>query len=286
MPEIHSDDASAAESIYLGIDIAGDSGESGVVEIVKTAKGLVYRLPAGPWTGKTGLERMAKLTMKATQSAVDQPFGYAEATMNLLLDHTDGQGGLQGVDYYSSRQTDRAMREILREYGLSGDYVMSPNRCQNVWRALALAKFAGFSRKEVCAGLGRVVETHPRVAWAVILFRMFKIERLRELIAGYKTTKKCAEDIAVAASCRQEMLVQFEIASGICPDGGDSESKEQLRAEIVGSADNFEAIAAAFVAYLCKKGKSVRALPAPAPSIETIALEGVAVLPVKDWSPL
>jgi hypothetical protein len=279
MTENLPNNASPTENVYLGIDLAGDSGVSGVVQVVETTNGLVYRLPTGPWTGQNGVKRMAQLAIQARQTAVDQPFGYAEATMKLLLDDPEAQCGLQATDY-SSRHTDRAMRQILRGYGLLGDYVMSPNRCQNVWRALAFAKAAGFTRTEVCAGLGRVVETHPRVAWAVLLGRLLEERRLRDLIAGYKST----EDVVLAESSRHEMLAQLEAVSGIRADG-DAESQRQCRASIVGSDDNLEGLVAAFVAYLCTKGKTVRALPAATVVNEaTVALEGVAVLPAEEWS--
>ena len=40
---------------YLGIELAGDNGNTGVAEILETPEGLFYQFPAGSWRGHDGL---------------------------------------------------------------------------------------------------------------------------------------------------------------------------------------------------------------------------------------
>ena len=59
---------------FVGIDLAGDSGETGVAVICKNETNLSYEFPSGSWKGLTGLEGMVELVRISELTAVDQPF--------------------------------------------------------------------------------------------------------------------------------------------------------------------------------------------------------------------
>jgi hypothetical protein len=290
------------EQIYLGIDIAGDKGATGVVQIVEEGETRSYRILPGPWKRKRGLRRMADRVKESTLTAVDQPFAYAAATMQLLLNQDVPVAELD-AQAFCSRKTDSAMREILKGYELPADYVMSPNRCHNIWRALALASSVGLSREEVCSGRCKLFETHPRVAWTRILAQYVDRHGLFEQIDGFKKKpqdKKENEDSAqeedqapareqegASPQCElrsREMLSQLEAASGLRPEGN-QKNQELVRDQLCRSADLLEALAAAFVAYLHSKSQTELALPRDSTIDKTqLSLEGAAVLPLEKWS--
>jgi len=155
---------------------------------------------------------------------------------------------------------------------------MSPNRCQNIWRAVALAKLSSLTRSQVCECGSRIVETHPRVAWALLLGKLSQ-EKLRSLIRGYKGT----EDHDLEVETRREMLVQFEENTEINPLGDNDAELASVRSKARESADNIEALICAFVAMLHAKRETMLA-GFPADRSDCLTHEGAAVLPVESWS--
>ncbi|MGM0489903.1 MAG: DUF429 domain-containing protein [Planctomycetota bacterium] len=265
---------------YLGIDIAGAgrASESGVAAITDDGTNRKYHFPRGDWTGTDGLAELAKLAHDAIVCAVDQPFSYAQATTRLLL-NTDNARGNDEVSAYCSRRTDKAMRSKLTDLGLSTNYVMSPNRCQNIWRALALAKLLELTREEVCSCKCRAVETHPRVAWSVLLADRCG-NQLRSIIKGYKS----GENPESESEYRLDMLRHFECASGICPSGDSDEKRNRVREMATASADSLEALLCAYVACLHNNNQTELYGFTCGIDEDTLKLEGAAVLPKKAWS--
>ncbi len=192
-----------------------------------------------------------------------------------------GQGdGSHEVSRYSTRKTDSAMRRLLTKYGLSTNYVMSPNRCQNIWRALALARLAGLTRSEVCECRSTIVETHPRVAWAILLSNLPSADPLRS-IAVFKVADGGNEEGQITA--RRNMLRHFESATRICPQGEQEEDRIRVRDQAVATADNLESLICAYVAKLHDEGTSQLAGFVDGDS-DRLAIEGAAVIPKEAWT--
>jgi uncharacterized protein DUF429 len=230
---------------YLGVDLAGDEGNTGVAEILDTPEGLFYRFPNESWQGHAGLEHLEVHFRTAQKTAVDQPFAYPVGCMRWLLGETDPADA--GNDAYLWRRTDAAMAERITNLGLRRSAVLPANRCSNVWRAVALADLLGVPRDVVCGAKGRLFETHPRVAWALVVASLRDRETAEELVGDYK---------------------------GATPD-----SQKDLASK---NDDNLDALICAFVAYLAAHAGAERCLPAHVPE-ETVLLEGAAMVPTSDW---
>jgi hypothetical protein len=267
---------SSIKEQYVGIDLAGDSGSTGVAVIRRLEGKLSYHVPDGEWTNSAGLKSLAALVDTSTQAAVDQPFSYSRETMLLLGDSSNAVGNLEVSDY-STRVTDEAMRDILKGLGLKTKYVMSPNRCQNIWRAVALAKLNGLTRSQVCNCKSRIVETHPRVVWSLLLGKLPQ-EQLQAIIRGYKGT----DDHDLEVETRQQILALFEENTGITPLGEDETQQASTRSKACINADNIEALACALVAMLHVSKKTMLAgFSADRPDF--LSHEGAAVLPAQPW---
>jgi hypothetical protein len=261
---------------FLGIDLAGDSGTTGVALITAGAGGLRYSFPQGRWKGGKGLLRLKGLVLGAEGTALDQPFAYPAGTMRLLTDLPLARGD-EDASAYCSRRTDTAMRGILDTVGLAADYVMSPNRCQNVWRALALARLCNLSRREVCLCASRLVETHPRVAWTMVLADWAGSANVRRFVETYKGESWSETQ---RTDSRKAMLALFEEGTGVRPSGEKPQEQQEARAEAWDSVDSFEALICAYVAFLRSRGATTLAgFPHPDQEQELLALEGAAVLP-------
>ena len=231
---------------FVGIDLAGDSGMTGVAIISVDGKQAGYTFPPGKWMGAKGLVSLKELARSSEMTALDQPFSFPAGMMRLLADSPAACGDAERSTY-CSRRTDTAMRAILASVGLAADYVMSPNRCQNIWRALALAKLSGFTRREVCQCAGRLIETHPRVAWTVVLTDWAGKKEARRLVEMYKGESWSETE---RNDSRRAMLAIFEAKTGILPNAESDEAKQALRAEAWNSVDNLEALICAYVAFL------------------------------------
>lgn len=236
---------------------------------------LQYDVLEHNWRGVSGLRRLSEWVEKSKLTAVDQPFSYSHETLCLLTE-PDNASGDKEAPAYSSRRTDEAMRRILSSHGLTTNYVMSPNRCQNIWRALALAKLCGLSRTDVCMCKSKIIETHPRVAWAVLLGSLSKT-RLQHLITQYKGTANHGAEVAT----RRDMLSIFEQSTGIRPAGGSDSERESVRTRAVDNADNIEAIVCALVAFLHDQQSTT--LSGSTADLINLATEGAAVLPSEPW---
>ncbi len=267
---------------FLGIDLAGDSGMTGVAAITVGERGPRYSFPPGRWKEAKGLLRLKDLVLGAEGTALDPPFSYPAGMMWLLADIPLARGD-EDASVYCSRRTDTAMRAILNIVGLAADYVMSPNRCQNIWRALALARGGGLTRREVCLCAAPLVETHPRVAWTVALAEWTGKAEVRRLI---QTCKGDSWSETERTDSRTAMLVLFEAQTGITPPGDWTEAQQAARAEAWDCVDKFEALIAAYVAYLRPRGATMLAgFPDPAQEQELLAMEGAAVLPRQTSQP-
>ena len=257
---------------YLGIDLAGESGNTGVAEILDTADGLFYQYPSEVWQGYDGLENIEVRFRVAEKTAVDQPFSYPAACMQWFLGH---QGPDSRTDPYLWRRTDLAMAERVTNLGIPRNTVQQVSRCSNVWRAVALANLLGVSREEVCAGKGRLFETHPRVAWAVTIASLADRETAEDLVPHYKGIDEKGKR-SPRRECREKMLRILMDGAGLRPR---SEVQKDLAAK---SDDNLDALICAFVAYLSDHTAAERCLPAGLPE-ETVLLEGAAIIPSSDW---
>src|SRR3954451_14361597 len=139
---------------YLGVDLAGESGNTGVAEILEAPEGLFYQFPQESWRGHEGLERIEKRSRAAEKTAVDQPFSYPAPCMRWFLGQT---GADTASDPYIWRRTDIAMAERVTNLGIHRYTVLPVSRCSNVWRAVELASLLGVAREAVCAGKGRLI---------------------------------------------------------------------------------------------------------------------------------
>jgi hypothetical protein len=261
---------------FVGIDLAGDSGITGVAVITENDGVARFSFPPGKWKGTKGLLSLAELIRSSEMTSLDQPFSFPGGLMR-LLNNTPSAIGDAETSSYCSRRTDTAMRAILATVGLAADYVMSPNRCQNIWRALALAKFSGFTRSQVCHCAGRLVETHPRVAWTVVLTDWKGKEEARRLVETYKGESWSETQ---RSESRKAMLAAFEAETGIFPAADNDEATHSLRTEAWDSVDKLEALICAYVAVLRIRGETVLAgFTESTLDLDVLETEGAAVLP-------
>lgn len=250
---------------YLGVDIAGDGGVTGVAAIECIDNGGRYYIPDPEhrnWVGQEGLAEIADLAKGSELTAVDQPFAWPEASMKLLSDE-EGARAPVATALYLWRKTDKAMRNRLAALELPEQYVLTPTRCQNIWRALALAAQVGITREEVCLASNKMIETHPRLAWALCL--QDSTANIQNLIGNYKEVPES----------REQMLAFFDCHTGLAPRDVDS------RERCLEDDNELDALMCAYVAYLFAKGQ---ATPLPEGlGEEARAWEGAAILPSCSW---
>lgn len=258
---------------YLGVDLAGDRGSTGVAEILEAAEGLFYQFPDESWQGQEGLERIEDRSRTAEKTAVDQPFSYPASCMRWFLGQSETDAG---SDPYLWRRTDKAMAERVTNLGIPRNTVQPVGRCSNVWRAVELANLLGVPREVVCAGEGRLIETHPRVAWAVVVASLADRETAEDLVTRYKDSAESRGKRSPRKGCRERMLRLLTDATGLRPH---HEGQRELGCE---TDDNLDALICAFVAYLAVHRAAERCLPGGVPE-ETLLLEGAAVIPSYDW---
>ncbi len=259
---------------YLGVDLAGEGGNTGVAEIFETDEGLFYRFPNESWQGHAGLENIETHFRDAEKTAVDQPFAYPTACMRWFLGRTDP---VSGSDPYLWRRTDHAMSERLTNLGIRRSTVQQASRCSNVWRAVALADLLGVSRDIVCGGRGRLFETHPRVAWALIVASLTDRDTAEGLVGDYKgASLEDRENRTKQREHREKMLRLLSDGTGLRPR---PETQRDLASK---NDDNLDALICAFVAYLSAFAGAERCLPEHVPE-ETVLLEGAAMVPSTDW---
>ncbi|MFL6233093.1 MAG: DUF429 domain-containing protein [Thermoanaerobaculia bacterium] len=259
---------------YLGVDLAGDRGSTGVAEILEAADGgLFYQFPGEPWQGQQGLEHIEDRSRAAEKTAVDQPFSYPASCMRWFQGQT---GSGDAGEAYLWRRTDKAMAERVTNLGLPRDTVLPVGRCSNVWRAVELANLLGTPREVVCGGEGRLIETHPRVAWAVVVASLADRETAEDLVTHYKDNPESRGKRSPRTGCREKMLRLLTDGAGLRPR---QEGQRELACK---TDDNLDALICAFVAYLAVHRAAERCLPALVPE-ETLLLEGAAVIPSQDW---
>jgi hypothetical protein len=260
---------------YLGVDLAGDQGNTGVAEILDTAEGLFYRFPNESWQGHAGLEHLEVHFRTAEKTAVDQPFAYPVGCMRWLMGQTDPADA--GNDAYLWRRTDVAMAERVTNLGLRRSTVLPTTRCSNVWRAVALADLLGVPRDVVCGARGRLFETHPRVAWALVVASLRDRETAEELVGDYNGAgPDDRESRNRQREHREKMLRLLADGTGLRPR---PDSQKDLASK---NGDNLDALICAFVAYLSAHAGAERCLPAHVPE-EIVLLEGAAMVPTSDW---
>ena len=259
---------------YLGIELAGDNGNTGVAEILETPEGLFYQFPTGSWRGHDGLGLIEGRSRTAEKIAVDQPFSYPAPCMRWFL----GQPGADTEsDPYIWRRTDLAMAERVTNLGIHRDTVQQASRCANLWRAVELASLLGVAREAVCGGKGRLIETHPRVAWAVVIASLADRETAESLVAHYKGP------IPEDRGKRHQQKELRERMLRLLADGAGLKPRVDAHRELACKTDdNLDALICAFVAYLAAHTAAERCLPAHV-SEETVLLEGVAIIPSQDW---
>ncbi|HEY4589792.1 MAG TPA: DUF429 domain-containing protein [Thermoanaerobaculia bacterium] len=261
---------------YLGVDLAGESGNTGVAEILEAPEGLFYQFPQESWRGHEGLERIEKRSRAAEKTAVDQPFSYPASCMRWFLGQT---GPDIGTEPFLWRRTDREMAERVTKYGIPRNTVQQVSRCANVWRAVELANLLGVSREVVCSGTGKLIETHPRVAWTLVIVSLADPGVTEALVTHYKGATAGPEDRGKRnqqKDLRERMLL-------ILSEGTDLRPYRPGQRELAFKTDdNLDALICAFVAYLADHRAAERCLP-PHVSEETLQLEGAAIIPTQDW---
>ena len=259
---------------YLGVDLAGEGGSTGLAEILETPEGLSYEFPQGSWQGHDGLERIAGRCRAADRTAVDQPFSYPAPCMRWFLGEAEPD---VGSDPYLWRRTDLAMAERVTNLGIPRDTVQQVGRCSNVWRAVELANLLDLSREGVCAGKGKLFETHPRVAWAVVIASLSDRDTAESLVTHYKGARQ--ED----RGKRHQQKEHRERMLRLLCDGAALRPRTDAQRDLACKTDdNLDALICAFVAYLAAHTAAERCLPARVAE-ETVLLEGAAIIPAQDW---
>jgi hypothetical protein len=258
--------------VYLGVDLAGEGGNTGVAEIFETEEGLFYRFPNGSWQGDAGLRRLEEHSRLAEKTAVDQPFAYPAACMGWFLGQAD-----TGGDSFLWRHTDQEMAERAKNFEIPRNTIQQTSRCWNIWRAVELAHLLGLSRDVVCGGRGRLFETHPRVAWAMVVASLADRDTAKALVGDYKgASLDDRENRTKQREHREKMLRLLSDGTGLRPR---PDTQKDLASK---NDDNLDALICAFVAYLSAFAGAERCLPAHVPE-ETVRLEGVAMVPSTDW---
>ncbi len=263
---------------YLGIDLAGEGTKTGIAEIVATDEGLFYQFPQLPdLQGEAGREALEARFRAAEKTAVDQPFSYPAACMHWFLGASEPESP---SELYLWRRTDVAMAERVTNLGLSRTTVQQVGLSPNLWRAVALASFLGVAREVVCRGKGRLFETHPRVAWAVVIASLSDRETAEDLVTHHHRSGGDPPEERGRRSPRRQrrekMLRLLTDGTGLRPR---SEGQKDLAIQ---NDDSLDALICAFVAYLSDHSAAERCLPAKVPE-EIVLLEGAAILPSQDW---
>jgi hypothetical protein len=263
---------------YLGIDLAGEGARTAIAEIVAADEGLFYQFPQLPdLQGEDGREALEARFRAAEKTAVDQPFSYPASCMNWFLGASEPESPSEA---YLWRRTDVAMAERVTNLGLSRTTVQQVGLSPNLWRAVALASFLGVPREVVCRGKGRLFETHPRVAWAVVIASLSDRETAEDLVAHHHRGGGGPPEERGRRSPRRQrrekMLRLLTDGTGLRPR---AEAQKDLAIQ---NDDSLDALICAFVAYLSDHAAAERCLPAKVPE-ETVLLEGAAILPSQDW---
>ncbi|MEA2601034.1 MAG: hypothetical protein QOF89_2026 [Acidobacteriota bacterium] len=259
---------------YLGVDLAGDDGTTGVAEILDGEEGLFYRFPNESWQGHAGLENLEVRFRTAEKTAVDQPFAYPAASMRWFLGQPCPESD---SDSHLWRRTDLAMAERVTNLGIRRSTLQQNSRNSNVCRAVALADHLGVPRDIVCGGRGRLFETHTGVAWAVVVASLRDREMAEELVGDYQGAgPDDRESRTRQREHREKMLRLLADGTGLRPR---PDSQKDLASK---NGDNLDALICAFVAYLSAHAGAERCLPAHVPE-ETVLLEGAAMVPTSDW---
>ena len=132
-------------------------------------------------------------------------------------------------------------------------------------------------RNVVCGGGGRLFETHPRVAWAVIIASLADPRTAEDLVQRYKGASP-EERIQ-----RSQQREHREKMLRLLTDGTSLRPRTDAQRELAWKTDdNLDALICAFVAYLSGHAATERCLPADVPE-ETVCLEGAAMIPSYDW---
>jgi len=259
---------------YLGVDLAGEGGNTGVAEIFETDEGLFYRFPNESWQGHAGLENIEAHFRDAEKTAVDHPFAYPAPCMRWFLGDTDPEAN---GDPYLWRRTDLALAERLTNMGIRRSTAQQTSCGSDVWRAVELANLLGLPRNVVCGGRGRLFETDPRVAWAVIVASLTDRDTAEGLVGDYKgASLDDRENRTKQREHREKMLRLLSDGTGLRPR---PDTQRDLASK---NDDNLDALICAFVAYLSAFAGAERCLPEHVPE-ETVLLEGAAMVPSTDW---
>jgi hypothetical protein len=260
--------------IYLGVDLSGEAGNTGVAEIFETDEGLFYRFPKESWQGRAGLVNIEAHFRGAEKTAVDHPFAYPAPCMRWFLGdmETDSNG-----DPYLWRRTDLALAERLTNLGIRRSVAQKSSRGTDIWRAIELANLLGLPRTVVCGGKGRLFETHPRVAWAVVVASLTDRDTAEVLVGDYKgASLEDRENRTKQREHREKMLRVLTDGTGLRPR---PEAQKDVASK---NDDNLDALICAFVAYLSTFAGAERCLPLNVTE-ETVLLEGAALVPSSDW---
>jgi hypothetical protein len=260
--------------IYLGVDLSGEAGNTGVAEIFENDEGLFYRFPNESWQGHAGLENIEAHFRRAEKTAVDHPFAYPAPCMRWFLGDMDSDAN---GDPYLWRRTDQALAERLTNLGIRRSAAQKSSRGTDIWRAVELANLLGLPRTVVCSGKGRLFETHPRVAWAVVVASLTDRDTAEGLVGDYKgASLEDRENRTKQREHREKMLCLLSEGTGLRP-------RPKTQKEVASkNDDNLDALICAFVAYLSAFAGAERCLPVNVTE-ETVLLEGAALVPSTDW---
>ena len=259
---------------YLGVDLGGEAGNTGVAEIFENDDGLFYRFPNECWKGHAGLENIEAHFRGAEKTAVDHPFAYPAPCMRWFLG--DMESDANG-DPYLWRRTDLALAERLSNLGIRRCAGQKSSRGTDIWRAVELANLLGLPRTVVCGGKGRLFETHPRVAWAVVVASLTDRDTAEALVGDYKgASLDDRENRTKQREHREKMLWLLSDGTGLRPH---PETQKDVASK---NDDNLDALICAFVAYLSTFAGAERCLPLNVAE-ETVLLEGAALVPSTDW---
>jgi len=297
---------------YIGVDLAGDDkkgkGSSSVARISRVKGEFVFDFPnktGKAWSERAGLERIAELARTSRVTAVDQPFSWSAETLKLIICSETAKGNTNDETFFW-RNTDRAMKNLLEALQFPKEtshyYIVSPNQCINIWRALALARIVGFSREQVCrlkTKQPKFIETHPRLAIAVLLSYALSGEKLIDAVRRYKetalvrrllksNTKRTNTKASKAESEANAILAKNEIKALRTARNVLIKNIDQLfqvkplnsaeRDFALKTSDNIEALICAVVAFLFERNRAHAYLTKDF-ARENLVHEGAAVLP-------
>lgn len=197
-------------TLYRGIDIAGDQGETGFVDLIDDGDGrLRVECVSVPLTGEEGIGALIRTEPgdRLAAAAIDQPLGFPAGTLRLLACPET----VEGIPPYdavraSYREADLAMCADLD--GLNANYVRPPVVCANVWRALHLLRAAGADIRQARRGICPWFETHPRLCVVRLvrhagapnsLVEQYKVKGL----SSYKTYCACKPCLDLLARAKR-----------------------------------------------------------------------------------